>query len=269
MLRGGMRQLTYDRAKAACLGGLVFGAGGGGLERGLEAARSVFQVGTPMLVEVARARTRPRAGRDGRGGRCRGGRVRSAVAVPTHRRYPPVSPIHPGIWDGCGDVSSALWRRAFPSPDALPRRRIVMAARPNLSPAVSTPARAPEALHAIIADSVHPRRYRRLPVRVRERRHGRPPSRRAGGARPRRNPGLAHAFFALRPRMTIVVQKKVEGDGLALSYGRWELVGTGPDGNPTELSGFGAMVFATSARRNLEDRARRPPAAGLMRVVQV
>ena len=32
------------------MGGLVFGAGGGGLERGLEAARAVFQVGTPVLV---------------------------------------------------------------------------------------------------------------------------------------------------------------------------------------------------------------------------
>ena len=42
--------------------------------------------------------------------------------------------------------------------------------------------------------------------------------------------------------MTMVVQRKVEGDELALSYGRWELVGTGPDGNRTELSGFGAMV---------------------------
>ena len=32
------------------MGGLVFGAGGGGLERGLEAARAVFQVGSPVLV---------------------------------------------------------------------------------------------------------------------------------------------------------------------------------------------------------------------------
>ena len=52
MLRAGMRELTYDDARAACMGGLVFGAGGGGLERGLAAARSVFQVGTPVLVEL-------------------------------------------------------------------------------------------------------------------------------------------------------------------------------------------------------------------------
>ena len=50
MLLGGMRELTFDDARAACMGGLVFGAGGGGLERGLEAARTVFQVGTPVLV---------------------------------------------------------------------------------------------------------------------------------------------------------------------------------------------------------------------------
>ncbi len=45
-----MRELTFDDARAACMGGLVFGAGGGGLERGLEAARTVFQVGNPVLV---------------------------------------------------------------------------------------------------------------------------------------------------------------------------------------------------------------------------
>jgi uncharacterized protein len=45
-----MRELTFEDARAASLGGLVFGAGGGGLERGLEAARTVFQVGTPVLA---------------------------------------------------------------------------------------------------------------------------------------------------------------------------------------------------------------------------
>ena len=45
-----MRELTFDDARAASMGGLVFGAGGGGLERGLEAAKTVFQVGTPVLV---------------------------------------------------------------------------------------------------------------------------------------------------------------------------------------------------------------------------
>ena len=45
-----MRELTFEDARAASMGGLVFGAGGGGLERGLDAARTVFQVGTPVLV---------------------------------------------------------------------------------------------------------------------------------------------------------------------------------------------------------------------------
>ena len=47
-----MRELTFEDARAASMGGLVFGAGGGGLERGLEAARTVFQVGTPVLVSL-------------------------------------------------------------------------------------------------------------------------------------------------------------------------------------------------------------------------
>ena len=47
-----MRELTFDDARAASMGGLVFGAGGGGLERGLEAARAVFQVGSPVLVSL-------------------------------------------------------------------------------------------------------------------------------------------------------------------------------------------------------------------------
>ncbi len=45
-----MRELTFEDARAASMGGLVFGAGGGGLERGLEAARTVFQIGSPVLV---------------------------------------------------------------------------------------------------------------------------------------------------------------------------------------------------------------------------
>ena len=47
-----MRELTFEDARAASMGGLVFGAGGGGLERGLEAARTVFHVGSPVLVSL-------------------------------------------------------------------------------------------------------------------------------------------------------------------------------------------------------------------------
>lgn len=45
-----MRELTFEDARAASMGGLVFGAGGGGLERGLAAASAVFQVGSPVLA---------------------------------------------------------------------------------------------------------------------------------------------------------------------------------------------------------------------------
>lgn len=47
-----MRRLDMDTARAAALGGLVFGAGGGGLERGLRGAEMVFQVGRPLLVSL-------------------------------------------------------------------------------------------------------------------------------------------------------------------------------------------------------------------------
>jgi ketosteroid isomerase-like protein len=50
------------------------------------------------------------------------------------------------------------------------------------------------------------------------------------------------ALFALAPRMTSTVLRKVEGDGLALTYGRWELAGVTTDGSPVHLNGRGTMV---------------------------
>lgn len=47
-----MRQLDVDAARAAAMGGLVFGAGGGGLEGGLKAAAAVFQLGRPVLATL-------------------------------------------------------------------------------------------------------------------------------------------------------------------------------------------------------------------------
>lgn len=41
-----------EAARAAALGGLVFGAGGGGLQSGLRAAEAVFQVGRPLLAAL-------------------------------------------------------------------------------------------------------------------------------------------------------------------------------------------------------------------------
>ncbi len=107
---------------------------------------------------------------------------------------------------------------------------------------VPSPARTPEALHAILEDAfnrgdldayvdaydddatlVVPPDGRSV--------HGRDEIRAA-----------AAPMFDLQPRMTMVVHKKLETEGLALTRGRWELVGTTPDGNRTELSGRGTMV---------------------------
>jgi uncharacterized protein (TIGR02246 family) len=52
----------------------------------------------------------------------------------------------------------------------------------------------------------------------------------------------AAPLFELQPHMTMVVQKKVETDGLALTHGRWEFVGTTADGNLMGLSGRDTMV---------------------------
>jgi ketosteroid isomerase-like protein len=49
-------------------------------------------------------------------------------------------------------------------------------------------------------------------------------------------------LFAPAPRMTMTVLKKLEGGGLALTQGRWELAGTAADGSLLQLSGRGTMV---------------------------
>jgi len=48
--------------------------------------------------------------------------------------------------------------------------------------------------------------------------------------------------FAASPRLTSVVERKLESDGLALTQARWELVGTAADGGQMRLSGHGAIV---------------------------
>lgn len=47
-----MRELTLQDARAATMGGLVFGAGGGGLEAGLHMAASVLALGRPRLATL-------------------------------------------------------------------------------------------------------------------------------------------------------------------------------------------------------------------------
>jgi uncharacterized protein (TIGR02246 family) len=48
--------------------------------------------------------------------------------------------------------------------------------------------------------------------------------------------------FALRPRMTNEVLRKLENDGLALTQARWSLVGTSPDGQTVNMEGEGTVV---------------------------
>jgi DUF917 family protein len=47
-----IRELTVEDARAAAYGGLVFGAGGGGLESSLRAVESIFDLGRPMLATL-------------------------------------------------------------------------------------------------------------------------------------------------------------------------------------------------------------------------
>jgi uncharacterized protein (TIGR02246 family) len=49
-------------------------------------------------------------------------------------------------------------------------------------------------------------------------------------------------WLALRPHMTIVVDRKLEADGLSLTHAHWTLTGTGPDGGLMELHGRGTCV---------------------------
>ena len=50
------------------------------------------------------------------------------------------------------------------------------------------------------------------------------------------------ATVALAPTAKIVVDRKIQSDGLALTHARWSLVGTDPDGARVELTGRGSIV---------------------------
>jgi uncharacterized protein (TIGR02246 family) len=49
-------------------------------------------------------------------------------------------------------------------------------------------------------------------------------------------------FFALRPHMTSTVHKRLQTEGLALTWARWQLVTTEAGGRRAELTGHGTMV---------------------------
>jgi uncharacterized protein (TIGR02246 family) len=66
-------------------------------------------------------------------------------------------------------------------------------------------------------------------------------------------------IFTLRPRMTIMVRKKLETDGLALTHTRWQPVVTDDGGNRRELNGQATVCIASPRRRNPGDRGVRQP----------
>ncbi|TDD38328.1 DUF4440 domain-containing protein [Actinomadura sp. KC06] len=50
-------------------------------------------------------------------------------------------------------------------------------------------------------------------------------------------------FLALKPHLTIEELHRVEADDIVLVALRWELSGTGPDGEPVEMSAVDSNVF--------------------------
>lgn len=107
---------------------------------------------------------------------------------------------------------------------------------------VRSPARTPEALHVIIEDAFNrgdldafADAYEDDAVLVV------PPDGRSIRGRDDIRTATA-PLLAMRPHMTIVVDRKLEADGLALTHAHWALQGTGADGEPTELRGRGTLV---------------------------
>ena len=49
-------------------------------------------------------------------------------------------------------------------------------------------------------------------------------------------------MFTRQPHLRSVVQKKLEGNSLALTHARWTLQALDDDGKPTELTGRGTIV---------------------------
>jgi uncharacterized protein (TIGR02246 family) len=52
----------------------------------------------------------------------------------------------------------------------------------------------------------------------------------------------ATEVLALQPRMRLAVVKKVVGDDTAVTYGRWRVAVTSPDGDRREMTGRGTLV---------------------------
>ena len=114
---------------------------------------------------------------------------------------------------------------------------------PTIGPARTMgPARTPEALHAMIADGFN--RGDLEAVLAAYDADAMLVAPRGGGlAIGRANIRAATAqALALRPKVTLVAGKKVEGDGTAVTYGRWRVAVTSPDGDRREMTGRGTLV---------------------------
>ncbi len=55
------------------------------------------------------------------------------------------------------------------------------------------------------------------------------------------------AFVSMKPKITVEVQTVGQLDDLALTTARWEMTGTGPDGQPIEMSGLSTEVCRRQA----------------------
>jgi uncharacterized protein (TIGR02246 family) len=107
---------------------------------------------------------------------------------------------------------------------------------------VHGPARTPEALHVIIEDAFNrgdldafADAYEDDAVLVV------PPDGRSVQGRDDIRAAAA-PLFALRPHMTIVVDRELEADGLSLTHAHWSLTRTDPNGEPTDTHGRGTLV---------------------------
>jgi len=107
---------------------------------------------------------------------------------------------------------------------------------------VHSPARSPEALHVIVEDAFNrgdldafADAYEDDAVLVV------PPDGRCVRGRGEIRAATA-PLLALRTHMSIVVDRKLEANGLSLAHAHWALQGTALDGEPVDLRGRGTLV---------------------------
>ncbi len=106
---------------------------------------------------------------------------------------------------------------------------------------VRSPARTPDALHAIVQDAINRADLNAfLDVHDDDATVVVPPDGRSAHGRDAIRAAIA-PLFALAPEVATVVVKKLETEGLALTHGRWRLA-VAEHGSRSELRGLGTMV---------------------------